>query len=57
MRGIESAFWGVLGKDPELRTSKTGTPFATMNVQGATARSTPLVTYCARFRPNEGVPR
>jgi hypothetical protein len=23
MRGIECAFWGVLGKDPELKTSKT----------------------------------
>ena len=32
MRGIETAFWGVLGKDPELRTSKTGNAFATMNV-------------------------
>ena len=29
---IECAFWGVLGKDPELRTSKTGNAFATMNV-------------------------
>ena len=32
MRGIETAFWGVLGKDPELKTSKTGKAFATMNV-------------------------
>jgi len=32
MRGIESALWGVLGKDPELKISKTGTPFTTMNV-------------------------
>jgi single stranded DNA-binding protein len=32
MRGIETAFWGVLGKDPELKTSKTGNAFATMNV-------------------------
>ncbi len=31
-RGIETAFWGTLGKDPELKTSKTGNPFATMNV-------------------------
>jgi hypothetical protein len=31
-RGIETAFWATLGKDPELRTSKTGNPFATMNV-------------------------
>ena len=30
-RGIESAFWGVLGKDLELKTSKTGNPFTTMN--------------------------
>ncbi len=32
MRGIETAFWGVLGKDPELKTSKGGNPFASMNV-------------------------
>ena len=32
MRGIETAFWGVLGKDPELKTSKTGKAFANMNV-------------------------
>ena len=32
MRGIESCFWGVLGKDPELKTSKTGNPFATLAV-------------------------
>jgi single stranded DNA-binding protein len=31
VRGIEAAFWGTLGKDPELKTSKTGTRFATMN--------------------------
>ena len=31
-RGIECAFWATLGKDPSLRTSKTGNPFATMNV-------------------------
>ncbi len=31
-RGIETAFWGTLGKDPELKTSKTGNPFTTMNV-------------------------
>jgi single-strand DNA-binding protein len=31
-RGIESAFWGVLGKDPELKTSKTGTAYTGMNV-------------------------
>src|SRR5208337_2077577 len=31
-RGIECAFWGALGKDPELKTSKTGNPFTTMNV-------------------------
>jgi single-stranded DNA-binding protein len=30
MRGIETAFWSTLGKD--LRTSKTGNAFATMNV-------------------------
>jgi hypothetical protein len=32
MRGIETAFWGVLGKDPEPKTSKTGKAFATMSV-------------------------
>jgi single-stranded DNA-binding protein len=31
-RRIETAFWATLGKDPELRTSKTGNPFATMHV-------------------------
>jgi single-stranded DNA-binding protein len=31
-RAIETAFWGVLGKDPELKTSKAGTPYAGMNV-------------------------
>jgi single-strand DNA-binding protein len=31
-RGLETAFWGVLGKDPELKTSKAGTPYAGMNV-------------------------
>lgn len=32
MRGIEAAFWGVLGKDPELKTSKSGTPYTGMNI-------------------------
>ena len=32
MRGLETAFWGTLGKDPELKTSKTGTRFAAMNI-------------------------
>jgi single-stranded DNA-binding protein len=32
MRGIETAFWGTLGRDPELKTSKGGKAFATMNV-------------------------
>ena len=31
MRGIEAAFWGTLGADPELKLSKAGNPFATMN--------------------------
>lgn len=31
MRGIETAFWGTLGADPELKAS-SGKPFATMNV-------------------------
>jgi single-stranded DNA-binding protein len=32
MRGIETAFWGTLGKAPELKTSKIGNSFATMTV-------------------------
>jgi single-strand DNA-binding protein len=32
MRGIETAFWGVLGKDPQLKTSKNGKAFTNMNV-------------------------
>jgi len=39
MRGLETAFWGVLGKDPELRNSKSGNSFATMNVVVVTGRS------------------
>ena len=31
-RGIETAFWGTLGKGPELKTSKAGTPYTGMNV-------------------------
>lgn len=31
-RGLECAFWGTLGRDPELRTSKAGNPFASLNV-------------------------
>jgi single-strand DNA-binding protein len=31
-RGIETAFWGVLGKDPELKTSKSGKAYTGMNV-------------------------
>lgn len=27
MRGIETAFWGTLGRDPELKTSRAGKPF------------------------------
>ena len=32
MRGIEAAFWGVLGNDPELKTSKSGKAFAQMSI-------------------------
>jgi len=39
MRGIEAAFWATLAKDPELRTSKTGNPFATMNVTVTVGKS------------------
>ena len=31
-KGIETAFWGTLGKDPELKTSRTGTAYTGMNV-------------------------
>jgi single-strand DNA-binding protein len=31
-RGIETAFWATLGKDPELKTSKAGTAYTGMNV-------------------------
>jgi single-strand DNA-binding protein len=32
MRGLECAFWGTLGGDPELKTAKSGNAFAVMNV-------------------------
>lgn len=32
MRGIETAFQGTLGRDPELKTSKAGTPYAVLSV-------------------------
>jgi single-strand DNA-binding protein len=32
MRGIETAFWGVIGKDPELKQSKGGTPYLNMGI-------------------------
>ena len=32
MRGIESACWGTLGKDAELKQSKNGNPYLGMNV-------------------------
>ncbi len=32
MRGIEAAFWGVLGNAPELKTSKSGKAFAQMSI-------------------------
>lgn len=32
MKGIEAAFQGALGKDPELKTSKSGTPYAGLSV-------------------------
>ena len=31
-RGIETAFWGTLGKDPELKTGRTGTAYAPMSI-------------------------
>jgi single-strand DNA-binding protein len=32
MRGIETAFWGTLGRDPELKTSRAGKPYCAMNL-------------------------
>ena len=32
MRGIETAFWGTLGRDPELKTSRAGNAYASLNV-------------------------
>jgi single-strand DNA-binding protein len=33
MSGIEAAFFGVLGRDAELKTSKTGKPYLRLNVR------------------------
>ncbi len=38
-RGIECAFWGVLGKDPVLQTSKNGNPYSGLNVVVVTGQS------------------
>lgn len=38
MRGIETAFEGVLGREPELRTSKTGKAFATLAIAVTTGQ-------------------
>lgn len=32
MRGIETAFWGTLGRDPELKTSRAGNAFCRLSV-------------------------
>ena len=32
MRGIEAAFFGVTGQTPELRTAKSGKPWASVSV-------------------------
>ena len=32
MRGVEAAFFGMVGKSPEVKTSKAGMPFATFSV-------------------------
>lgn len=39
MRGLECAFWGVLGKDPELKTSKGGAPYTGMNIAVTVGKS------------------
>jgi single stranded DNA-binding protein len=31
-RGIEAAFWGALGRDPELKTSRAGNAFCRLSV-------------------------
>ena len=37
-RGIETAFWGTLGRDPDLRTSKAGNPFCLLAVAVTTGK-------------------
>jgi single-strand DNA-binding protein len=32
VRGIETAFFGTLGRDPELRTSRNGNPYLTFSI-------------------------
>ena len=36
MKGIEAAFFGILGKDVELRTSKSGKPWASISIMIST---------------------
>lgn len=38
MRGLECAFEGVLGRDPELRQSKAGKPFASLALAVVTGK-------------------
>jgi single-strand DNA-binding protein len=39
MRGIETAFEGTLGRDPELKTSKAGKPFASLALAVVTGKA------------------
>jgi len=39
IRGIETAFIGVLGRDPELRQSKAGKPFASLALAVVTGKN------------------
>lgn len=32
IRGIECAAWGVVARDPELKTGKSGTPYCAVSV-------------------------
>jgi single-stranded DNA-binding protein len=39
MRGLEVAAWGTLGRDPELKMSRNGTPYCHQNVAEKAAQS------------------
>jgi len=39
MRGIEAAFWGTLGRDPELKQSRAGKAYCGLNVAVTTGEA------------------